>query len=71
MNKVAIIGVGHSKFGNRTDVNLSELAFESIRESLNDANITQKDIDFVGVGTAGGWYEESLPAIVIKYLQKQ
>ena len=21
MNKVAIIGVGHSKFGNRTDVN--------------------------------------------------
>ena len=65
MNKVAIIGVGHSKFGNRTDVNLCELAFESIKESLNDANITQKDIDFVSVGTTGGWYEESLPAIVI------
>ena len=24
MNKVAIIGVGHSKFGNRTDVNLKK-----------------------------------------------
>ena len=37
MEKVAIVGVGHSKFGRRTDLNLNELAFESIKEALIDA----------------------------------
>ena len=65
MEKVAIVGVGHSKFGRRTDLNLNELAFESIKEALIDARITSKDIEHVTVGTMGGLSEESLPAVVI------
>jgi len=66
MRKVAIIGVGCSKFGVRNDVNVAELAFEAFKPSIEDAGITPKDIEFVAVGStgAGAWYEELLPAVV-------
>lgn len=63
--RVAIVGIGHSKFGKRTDVNIGELAFESIRQAVDDAGVDRKDISSVVVGSAGGWYEESLPAVVV------
>ncbi len=65
MKRVAIVGVGHSKFGDRRDVNLPELGFEAAKPAFEDANLTPKDIDFLSVGTAGGWYEEFLPAVVV------
>ncbi|HXX72116.1 MAG TPA: thiolase domain-containing protein [Candidatus Acidoferrales bacterium] len=65
MRKVAIVGVGHSRFGDRRDVNLPELAFEAAKPAFEDANLTSKDVDFLSVGTAGGWYEEFLPAVVV------
>ncbi len=65
MNRVAIVGVGHSKFGKRTDVNVAELAFESIKQAVTDAGIDRKDIKNVVVGSAGGWYEEALPAVIV------
>ena len=66
MRKVAIVGVGNSKFGNRSDVNIAELAFEAVKPSLEDAGIVAKDIEFVALGSvgAGAWYEELLPAVV-------
>jgi acetyl-CoA C-acetyltransferase len=63
--KVAVVGIGHSRFGRRTDVNVAELAFESIKQAIEDAGIDRKDVGFVSVGSAGGWYEEALPAVVI------
>lgn len=65
MQDVAIVGAGHSVFGARSDVNLPELAFEAIKPAIEDAGIEQKDVGLVTVGTAGGWYEEFLPAVVI------
>jgi acetyl-CoA C-acetyltransferase len=65
MRKVAIVGIGHSKFGRRTDVDLSELAFESIKQALDDARVEKKQIQSITLGSAGGWYEESLPAVVV------
>jgi len=62
---VAIVGVGHSKFGVRNDVSLPELAWESIKMALNDAGIEQKDIGYVVVSNVGGWSSEPLPAVVI------
>jgi acetyl-CoA C-acetyltransferase len=59
------VGVGHSKFGERRDVNLPELGFEAAKPAFEDVNLTPKDIDFLSVGTAGGWYEEFLPAVVV------
>lgn len=63
--RVAVVGIGHSVFGNRRDANLPELAFEAMKPAIEDAGIAQKDVGFVSVGTAGGWYEEFLPAVVI------
>jgi acetyl-CoA C-acetyltransferase len=65
LGRVAIVGVGHSKFGKRTDVNVAELAFESIKQAVDDAGVDKKDIRNVVLGSAGGWYEESLPAVIV------
>jgi len=66
MRKAAIIGIGNSKFGVRSDVNIAELSFEAVRPSLEDAGLAAKDIEFAAVGSvgAGAWYEELLPAVV-------
>lgn len=66
MRKVAVIGVGNSKFGVRNDVNLGEIAYEAVRPSLQDAGLSAKEIEFVAVGSvgSGAWYEELLPAVV-------
>ncbi len=65
MERVAIVGIGHSRFGRRTDVNIGELAFESIKQAVDDAGVDRKDIGNVVIGSAGMWYEESLPAVVV------
>lgn len=67
MPKVAVVGVGQSVFGRRTDAHVTELAFESFKEALEDANLRQKDIGFVAVGSAGAgsMYEEALVAPVL------
>jgi len=65
MTRVAVVGIGHSKFGRRTDVNIAELAFESIKQAVDDAGVDKKDIKNVVVGSLGGWCEEALPAVVV------
>jgi acetyl-CoA C-acetyltransferase len=57
--------VGHSRFGDRSDVNLSELTFEAVQPSLEDSGLTAKEIPYVTVGSMGVWSEEPLPAVVI------
>lgn len=63
--RVAVVGVGLSKFGVRNDVNIPELAWESIKEALDNSGLDQKDIEYFIVSNAGGWSSEFLPAIVI------
>jgi acetyl-CoA C-acetyltransferase len=65
MNRVAVVGIGHSRFGRRTDVNVGELAFESIKGAFDDAGVDKNDIKNVVVGTMGAWSEELLPAVTI------
>ena len=65
MSRVAVVGIGHSKFGRRTDVSIGELAFESIKQAVDDAGVDRRDISNVVVGNMGGWSQESLPAVVI------
>jgi len=64
LRDVAIIGVGHSVFGNRYDTRLDELAWEALSEALKDANLSTKDIELLIVGCAGGWSAEALPAVI-------
>ena len=63
--KVAIVGIGHSKFGVRNDVNIAELAWESIKQAFESANLEAKDIEYVSVSNVGGWSGEPLPAVVV------
>jgi len=63
--KVGIIGVSSSKFGVRNDVNFNELAYESFKEAINEANIDLKDVSFLAVSNIGFWSSEPLPAVTI------
>jgi acetyl-CoA C-acetyltransferase len=63
LEKVAIVGIGHGKFGTRTDVNVNELSWEAMKLALDDCGLTPRDIEFYAVGTYGMWYEEMLPAV--------
>ncbi|MBU7018915.1 MAG: thiolase domain-containing protein [Theionarchaea archaeon] len=53
MRKVAVVGVGHGKFGKRNDATLRELAYEAVIPALEDAGITQEDVDAGVVSIAG------------------
>ncbi len=63
--KVVVIGVGHSRFGVRSDVTIQELAFEAVKDARRDAGIEQKDIDLSVVGTSGTRTYELMPAVPI------
>ncbi|MGC9051798.1 thiolase domain-containing protein [Pyrobaculum sp.] len=65
MGKVAVVGIGVSKFGNRADVSLPELAWEAVKEALDDARLAPEDIQAFVVGNVGGWSSEALPAVVV------
>ena len=39
MPRVGVIGIGHGKFGRRSDATVQELAFEAFRLAIQDAGI--------------------------------
>jgi len=63
--KVAVIGVGHSRFGVRSDATIQEIAFEAVKDAFEDAGIRQKDVELSVVGTAGTRTYELMPAVPI------
>ncbi len=69
MGKVAIIGVGQSKFGKRSDASLRELAFEAYRQAIDDAEIDPSIIDGSLVCSATHYDKQRSPAgVVAEYL---
>ncbi len=52
MRRVAIVGIGNGKFGIRKDASLRELAFEPVKECLDDAGISLGDVDSMVTGIA-------------------
>src|SRR5262249_22859537 len=51
-DKVVILGMGCSKFGERWDMNAEDLMVEAYTEALTDAGIETKQIDAAWLGTA-------------------
>ena len=51
-DKVAIIGMGCSKFGERWDANAEDLIVEAFNEALTDAGIEKNQIEAAWFGTA-------------------
>jgi len=68
MRRVAVVGVGQSRFGRDTRHMLPELAWVAIKEALEDAGVEKKDVKFVAIGNVSGWSSEFFPApLVIEY----
>jgi len=66
---VAIIGVGHSKFGKRSDASLRELAFEAYNDAIDDAEVEPSKIDGSVVCSATHYDKQRSPAgVVAEYL---
>jgi len=51
--KVAVVGIGHAKFGKRTDATIRELAAEAVAPALEDAKLTTAEVDASVIGVAG------------------
>ena len=60
MARVAIVGVGVSKFGVRKGVSLRELAFEAFREAMEDAGIEKDEIQAVVTACASDEFAMAL-----------
>jgi len=69
MGRIGIIGVGHTKFGKRSDASLRELAFEAYSSAIDDADIDSSKIDGSVVCSATHYDKQRSPAgVVAEYL---
>jgi acetyl-CoA C-acetyltransferase len=67
--KVGVVGIGHGKFGRRNDATVQELSFEPFSEAMEDAGLTQKDIDATIIGSSPEYHKQrSLPGVVTEYI---
>ncbi len=65
MGKVAIIGVGQSKFVRKYPGSIRELAFEGFKEAIADAGISAKEIDASVLCSAPEYDKQRSPSAVI------
>ncbi len=71
MRKVAVVGVGMTRFGEHWDKQLRDLFVEAALEAVDDAGIDLKDIKalYIGNMSAGAWVEqEHLGPLLADYL---
>jgi acetyl-CoA C-acetyltransferase len=60
MRRVAVVGIGHGKFGVRSDASLRELTFEAVKVCLSDANVPLKEVESMVTGIAGDEFSFAL-----------
>ena len=69
MKKVAIVGVGQTKFDRRPDASIKEIAFEAFREAIEDAGIMRGEIQASIVCSATHYDKQRTPAgVIAEYL---
>jgi len=67
MTRVGIVGVGHARFGKRSDATIRELAHEAVVPALEDAGITARDLDASVIAIAGEEFAgQGAPAAVVQ-----
>lgn len=68
--KVGIVGIGHGRFGDRSDATVQELAFEAFKQALDDTkNLRREDIGALIVGSVPEYHKQrSLPGVVAEYI---
>ena len=69
MGKVAIIGVGQTRFVRKYPGSIREMAFEGFKEAVTDAGINVKDIDASVICSAPEYDQQRSPsAVIAEYL---
>lgn len=69
MSRVGIVGIGHTKFGRRSDASVQELAYEAYREALADADLDPDVIDATVIGSVPEYHKQrSLAGVIQEYL---
>ncbi|HIP25664.1 MAG TPA: thiolase domain-containing protein, partial [Archaeoglobus profundus] len=70
MRKVAIIGVGCSKFGELWDLSFRDIVLSAGIEALEDAGLEGKEIEAIYIGNMSGGrylYQEHISALIADY----
>jgi len=69
MPRVGVIGIGHGRFGRRSDATVQELAFEAFRLAMQDAGIRRQDLDASVVAAVPEYHKQrSVAGVVQEYL---
>ena len=69
MERVGIVGIGHTRFGRRADANVQELACDAFREALADAGLERDAIEATVVGSVPEYHRQrSLAGVISDYL---
>ena len=69
MRKVAIVGVGQTKFGRRPDASIREIAFEAFKEAVEDAGVMRGEIEASIICSATHYDKQRTPAgVIAEYL---
>jgi acetyl-CoA C-acetyltransferase len=69
MTRVGVVGIGHGRFGRRSDATVQELAFEAFRAALADAGIDREIIDASVIGAVPEYHKQrSVAGVVQEYL---
>jgi len=69
MSRVGIVGVGHGRFGQRSDATVQELAFEAFRDALQDADLGLDAIDASVIASVPEYHKQrSLAGVIQEYL---
>ncbi len=69
MSRVGVIGIGHGRFGRRSDATVQELAFEAFRAAIEDAGIDRQVIDASVIGAVPEYHKQrSVAGVVQEYL---
>ena len=69
MPRVGVVGIGHGRFGRRSDATVQELAFEAFRMAMEDSGLSREDLDASVVGAVPEYHKQrSVSGVVQEYL---
>ena len=69
MTRVGVVGVGHGKFGRRSDATVQELAFEAFRAAMQDAGIQRNRLDASVIAAVPEYHKQrSVAGVIQEYL---
>ncbi len=69
MSRVGVIGVGHGRFGRRSDATVQELAFEAFRLAMRDAGIQRDRLDASVIAAVPEYHKQrSVAGVIQEYL---